>query len=174
MIAGLDCRAQLGASAPKHISDVEEFASEFLERLSAAAEREMHLRYELGRFLHGVRYGAPGNLPPDVLERIAQVLGWHPSALRRCARVTEIIAPEEFAHISKLRGSRGWRVTWSHVELLSEVRNRGARWAFAESVIRERLSVRALAARIRTDRSASGAGGSELDLFGSSAAASSA
>jgi hypothetical protein len=153
VIRGQSCCAEKGAPAPETISDVEEFASNFLDRLSATAEHEMHLRYELGHYLHGVRYMSPGTLPPDVIERIARVLGWHPSALRRCARVTEMISAEEFSRITSLRGCRGWRVTWSHVELLSEVRSRSARWALAQSVIQEKLSVRALAACIRAERS---------------------
>jgi len=140
------------APAYDRMDDAETFASHFVERLSDIAGREIRLRYELGRFLHAIRYREAGAFPSDALDRIARIVGTHPSGLRRCARVTEALDADEFEAIARLRGPRGWRVTWSHFELLAEVRSRPTRWRLAHVIIDQRLSVRALATSIRAQR----------------------
>ncbi|WP_394824100.1 hypothetical protein [Pendulispora albinea] len=118
---------------------------------------ELRGRYELGQFLHRVRYDAMEDIPFDAFEGLGRIFGMHPSALRRCARVTEVFTADEFEAVLALRDARGLVVTWSHFEMLALVRGREARLRLANQIVAERLSVRDLAARIRRNRKRSAA-----------------
>ncbi|WP_394832266.1 hypothetical protein LVJ94_37695 [Pendulispora rubella] len=121
----------------------------FLERLADIATQEMRTRYDLGRIVSRIRHDPTGAFPTDALRRLAHAFDTHPSALRRSARVSEMISVDELEAVLALRANGGHPITWSHLELLTEVRGRDARWTLVQSILGERLSVRDLAARIR-------------------------
>jgi AraC-like DNA-binding protein len=122
------------------------------ERLTAAAIDDVWARYDLGRIVHQIRYDPSGDLTARTLTNLARALGMHPSALRRYARVTERIAPCEFAELLQLRDRHGRPLSWSHFEKLAETPGADLRRRCANEVIAATLSVHQVAARLRALR----------------------
>jgi hypothetical protein len=120
-------------------------------RMAQARVEEMRARYHLGGLLREARRGKLDLQAAAVVASLHSVTRIHPSALRRHARVAETMGNDEFASLTSLRGSDGLPLTWSHLELLSEVRPAARRRELAELAVCEGLSVRRLAARIRRD-----------------------
>jgi len=122
------------------------------DRLTAIAVDAMRARYDLGVFVYRVRAADHDASSAEVLRRLAKSFEMHTTALRRCARVAEVMSPEEFETLLSHRGQDGMPATWSHVELLVEIADPEVRRQLGRAVTSEPLSVRALAARIRTRR----------------------
>lgn len=131
---------------------VSAITSHIIRRLADAAVQDMRARYDFGRVLEMVRRSGRGEMGAGMLRRIADVLQTHTSALRRYARVSETIPPQEFAWLTRLTNERGVPLTWSHVELLARVRSAERRKQLAAAVMERNLSVRALAALVRAAR----------------------
>jgi hypothetical protein len=116
----------------------------FVERVASAAVDDMQARYEFGVALAALRDATHASW----FEQVARMLDVDSSALRRIARTTEVIAPEEFAWLSQLRTRGGKALAWSQVELLARQHDRRRRRQLALAIAREDLSVRALAKRV--------------------------
>lgn len=127
-------------------------ANHIVQRLADAAVEDMRARYDFGRVLQTLRRSGRGASGAGALRRLADRLGVDPSALRRYAQVSETIPPREFASIMRLTNRRGSPLTWSHVELLARVRSPERRKLLATAIAEEDLSVRAFAARLRSQR----------------------
>jgi hypothetical protein len=124
-------------------------AAHLAERRAALAVAQMWWRYELGQVAHHVRYDTSGDFRPGILERLARAFDMKASTLRSYARVAEAIPEDEFAALMQHRDHFGAPLTWSHVEELVDAPDAVVRRLCAEAVVSERLSVRALAARVR-------------------------
>jgi hypothetical protein len=121
-----------------------------VRRIADARIQEMFAWYDLGCALHCARYAEVDDLNfASAVALLSEALEVHPSALRRYARVSEMIRPSELEFLSKLRGHDGLPLTWSHLDLLSEVRDKRERSARALETCAEGLTVRELASRIR-------------------------
>lgn len=116
-----------------------------VQRLAAAAVDDVHARYDLGKVLLTLRHESSQR---SALRVLAQRLGFDPSALRRYARVSSTILPDEFAWLTGLRMRRGMPLSWSHIELLARERDRTRRTELATAVVEGDLSVRALNLRL--------------------------
>jgi hypothetical protein len=127
-------------------------ASHILRRLTDAAVEDMRARYDFGRVLHGLRQRRRGSPGAGVVRLLADRLGVDATALRRYAQVSEVIGVGEFDWMMHLSTPRGAPLTWSHIELLSRVRNTEQRRQLAAATVREDLSVRALSERLRASR----------------------
>jgi hypothetical protein len=130
-----------------HVSGASELgaiAAQIRARLSDAAVADLHARYELGQVVHQLRYGeGPVSRSGDIA-LLAHCFDIHASALRRIARVAESVPPAEFAYVCSLRDPCGVPLTWSHIEVLSEIRNAQRRRDIARTTSATRLSVREL------------------------------
>ncbi len=121
-----------------------------IRRIADARVEEMLAWYDLGYALHCARHGPADDLNfRAAVTVLSEALDVHPSALRRCARISEAVQPREIEFLSGLRGQDGLPLTWSHVELLSEVRAKHERREHAIETCAKGLSVRELASRIR-------------------------
>jgi hypothetical protein len=125
--------------------------SHIIERMAAAAVADARARYDFGVVLHFLRYGDCATSPR--ISELAETLGVDTSALHRCARVSEVIAPDEFAWLAELRTERGMPLAWSHIERLARERSGKRRQVLAIEAVREALSVRALDARMKPSKS---------------------
>jgi CheY-like chemotaxis protein len=118
--------------------------------MADAGVADLRAQYAIGTFVHGLRYpGATEDHSPGEFADLAQRLGLHPSALRKRARVSETIQPEEFEGLVGLRTARGLPLTWSHMEKLALVRVRSHRGAIARQIVEQDLSVRESASLVR-------------------------
>jgi hypothetical protein len=133
-------------------SRVGAITSHIVRRLADAAVEDMRARYDLGRVLHTLRHQDRRASGTGVLRLLAHQLGVDPSALRRYAQVSDVIAARELDWLMHLRNARGEPLTWSHVEILARVRSPERRRVLAASITREGLSVRALSQRLRAER----------------------
>ncbi len=124
------------------------------DRLAAIAVDAMRARYDLGAFVHRMRATDHDASPAEVLRRLAKIFEMHTTALRRCARVAEVMSPQEFETLLSHRGHDGMPASWSHVELLVEIADAEVRRQLGRAITAEPLSVRALSARIRMRRKA--------------------
>jgi len=126
-------------------------ATRLLSGMADAGVADLQAQYAIGLFVHRLRYPAPGEThgPRDLVD-LATRLGMHPSALRRRARVCELIQPQEFAILASLRNSHGLPLTWSHLEQLAMVRGRSRREAVAMQIIEHELNIRQCASLVRT------------------------
>jgi hypothetical protein len=120
-------------------------------RVALAAREDIRARYEIGRLVHGLRYECTDNKAARALARLSSALNLKPGTLRRYARVTETISPDEF---EEYVDQDGMPLTWSHLEELAEVRSISVRRRCAEQATSEKLSVSALRKRIRLSTSA--------------------
>jgi DNA-binding response OmpR family regulator len=124
--------------------------SRLLAGMAEAAVAELRAQYEIGQFVHRLRYPGPGEIwRLQDLIALGQRLNLHPSALRRRARVSETMRPDEFEALASLRTPRGLPLTWSHFELLSKVRSRSRREAIARRAAVGDLGVRECAAMVQ-------------------------
>jgi hypothetical protein len=124
----------------------------FVSRLASAIVDDVRARYDFGHALHTVRYAPPAAYGPNAMRELASAVQIDASALRRNARVSETIAPDELHTLTGLRNGAGLPLTWSHLEVLSTVRSAGRRESLAVAAAAERLSVRALASLISGER----------------------
>jgi hypothetical protein len=123
--------------------------SHIFARIAAASVDDVQARYDLGTVLLRLRRDAAGERSRPAVRALAERLGVDPSALRRYARVAETIGAEELGWLVKLRSARGMPLSWSHLDLLSRVRDAPRRRVLAEAVVAEDLTVRALTIRLR-------------------------
>src|SRR5258708_5720713 len=105
----------------KSIARLPEQVTQAIERIAAASVEESRARYELGRVLHRFRY-PNGAVASGRMGDLAKALGVDASALHRCARVSEVIPPEEFDSIVRLRTDRGMPLAWSDIERIARER----------------------------------------------------
>ncbi|HEY3822676.1 MAG TPA: hypothetical protein VGL81_36175 [Polyangiaceae bacterium] len=118
-----------------------------LERMTRARSDELRARYELGRIVHFARYDETRG--SEAVRELATVTSLDISAVRRLARVTEIVGPKEFETWLAASLAHGYAFTWSHLEVLANIRVRAARAKLATEAIAARMSVRELRARLR-------------------------
>jgi hypothetical protein len=126
--------------------------SHIARRLADAAVEDMRARYDFGRVLMTLRSGNRNPAGAGVLRLLAHQLEVDPSALRRYAQVSEVIAAGEFDWLMGLSNRRGAPLTWSHIEILARVRSPEERRQLAAASARESLSVRGLSERLRAQR----------------------
>jgi hypothetical protein len=124
-------------------------ATQIADRIAQAAVEDLRARYELGRLVHDLRYDGTDHEILRDLSRLGVACGLAAATLRRYARVSETINPNEFGNLTRPRGPRGPSLTWSHIEELAEARSSEVRRRCAEAAISESLSVSALRARVR-------------------------
>jgi len=134
------------------VMPLEAMASRIVERLVKIALDDIRVRYELGQLVHTACQAKRRASGSTALERLSLTLDVHSTALRRHARVSAMFTQGDLEAVLSLRRPNGLPVTWSHLELFSEVTNRDARWRFVHLAVAEGLSVRALAAQIRDAR----------------------
>ena len=113
-------------------STVETTAMTFLDRLTAGRVEELVARYELGCRAHRIRYGSPGD---GSLQELAAAARMEISVVRRHARVSEVIPPDEFRLLLEARTTSGQPLTWTHLERFSLVRSRSRRLALEHEVL---------------------------------------
>jgi hypothetical protein len=99
--------------------------------------------------MHEIRCGDSDDLTAGTIPLLGRVLGLHRGRLGRYAKVTEMIASQEFSELLRLRNPRGLPLTWSHIELLAMIRGVALRHKYAEEVISKHVTIRELAARVR-------------------------
>jgi hypothetical protein len=126
--------------------------SHIVRRLADAAVEDMRARYDFGRVLLTLRSENRSVAGAGVLRLLANQLEIDPSALRRYAQVSEVIAAREFDWLMRLINKRGAPLTWSHIEILARVRSPEQRRQLATAIARESLSVRGLSERLREQR----------------------
>lgn len=131
---------------------VKAIARHAIARLADANVLDMSARYDLARALHEFRCGKGRLSVAQTMATVSSELGVHTSALRRWMRVAGTIPPREFGDYISYRTRSGTPLTWSHVELIAEVTPARARRAVARECVECDLSVRSLAARVRTGR----------------------
>jgi hypothetical protein len=122
-----------------------QLAEPFLERVASAAVDDLRARYDFGITLAALREATRGS---QLIDAVARTLEVDPSALRRIAHTTEVISADEFEWLTTIRTSGGKALVWSQIELLAREGNARRRRQLALAVVREDLSVRALAKRI--------------------------
>jgi len=127
---------------------IEEIVRHVAARLGEVAVAEMRIRYELGVVVHSVRADSARRYSRGTLAQLARMVNVDVSRLRRCARVTEVIRASEFDELLNLRDASGRTLTWSHLELLAQVRNGPLRRGLALATVRDTLSVRTLGDRV--------------------------
>ncbi len=120
-----------------------------IERLAEAAEKDLVLRYEIGKFAHDLRYDILDDMGSQSFIDVARALNIAPDTLRGYARLAEMMGAREFGEYLALRNRFGMPMTWSHVEELAKCRSALLRRRCAEEVASENLSVRELAKRWR-------------------------
>jgi hypothetical protein len=130
-------------------SRVDAIARHIVGRLAAAAEADLRGRYDVGCVAHAIRYEDDG---ATALQQLGDRLALDESALRRYARVSETLSASEFEWVVSLRTRQGLPLTWSHIELLQQVRSSPRRRDLANAAARDGCSVRELAARVRAYR----------------------
>lgn len=136
------------ASSPMAAECIEGIVRHLAARLGEVAVAEMRIRYELGLAVHSVRADSGRRYSRGTLAQLARMVNVDLSRLRRCARVTEVIRTSEFDDLLNLRVASGWTLTWSHLELLAQVRNGPLRRNLALATVRDTLSVRMLGSRV--------------------------
>ena len=136
------------SSARPHLpleSRVTAITGHIVQRLATAAVDDVLARYDLGKVLVSLRHDSPER---SALRVLAEHMGFDPSALRRYARVSSTIQPDEFEWLTGLRMRRGMPLSWSHIELLAREHDRNRRMELAAAVVTDDLSVRALNLRL--------------------------
>jgi hypothetical protein len=134
----------------EHVVDAVELARRTARRIAEASVIDMGARYELGCALDDARKRFGRADVSAMLALVSTELGVHVSALRRWMRVSCTIPAPEFAQYLSLRTARGATLTWSHLELLAEVTPARARRCVAMQCAETNMSVRALAALVRS------------------------
>jgi len=114
-------------------------------RFTEVALTELCARYDLGRLMHLLRYGEGWREHTSLL---AECFGLHSSVLRRVARVSEAIDAQDFRLICSLRDPRGSPLSWSHLEVLADIRSPSRRRHVAEAACSGQLTVRQLRASV--------------------------
>ena len=137
----------------EQILEFESVCNRTLQRIAEAILSEIEARYEIGKFVHALRYANARAAGAAPLLMLSERLHLDSSVLRRYARVTEVIRPSELRSFTSLRTPRGLPMTWSHLECLSTVRHLGRRTELTIIAATDELSVRELALRIRADNS---------------------
>jgi hypothetical protein len=137
---------------------VRAIALHVVQRLAEVGVEDVQSRYNLGCVAHQIRYDSSGQFARCALAEFADAVHLSVGVLRRYARVSEVIGAHELAEFLTWRTRCGLPLTWSHLELLSEVRGKMARRRWAEEAIREGLSVRELGRRSRCSRRLHGRG----------------
>lgn len=125
--------------------NLRQLAEPFVERVASAVAEDMRARYDFGAVLAALRDATHAAW---FIDEVAHMLDIDPSALRRMAHTTEVIAPEEFEWLAQLRTRGGKALAWSQVELLARQHDPKRRKKLAQAIAREDLSVRALAKRV--------------------------
>jgi hypothetical protein len=120
-----------------------------LQRLAMAHVSIVRARYDLGQLVHALRYSDARAFGTNAVDTLASWLGIDSSALRRWARVTEVIPPDELDGICCARTPRGMPLTWTHLEKLALERSTTRRREQAQLAIREDWSVATLASSVR-------------------------
>ena len=138
-------------SAPSSSGDqaILQVAGQIVGRIAAAAAEDMRARYELGQVVLRLRQKRSRAAALTVLDSTARTLNLGPSTLRRYARVAATIHQSEFDFYLALSSPDGWKLTWSHLEELAEVRGADWRRHCASLATTECLSVGGLRARLR-------------------------
>ncbi|WP_394851005.1 hypothetical protein [Pendulispora rubella] len=131
---------------------LEEMAAHLVDRFAKVAIDNIRVRYELGQLVANARYDRRSAKGVTPLDRLSNAMDVHSTALRRCARVCTIFTRDELEDMLRLRRPNGLPVTWSHLELVSEITSRHTRWHLVQRAVNEGLSVRSLAALIRDTR----------------------
>ncbi|WP_394824923.1 hypothetical protein [Pendulispora albinea] len=131
---------------------LEAMAAHLVDRFAKVAIDNIRARYELGQLVANTRYDRGCAKGTTGLDRLSNALDVHSTALRRCARVCTTFTRDELEAMLSLRRPNGLPVTWSHLELVSEVTSRHTRWILVQRAVAEGLSVRELAALIRDTR----------------------
>lgn len=129
----------------------ESAATRLLSGMAVAAIAELRAQYDIGQHVHRLRYPSPGEVVgSQALADLGRRLNLHPSALRRRARVSERIRPDEFEVLIGLRSARGLPLTWSHLELLALVRGRTQRESLARKIVAGDIGIRQCSALVHT------------------------
>ena len=115
-------------------------------RLAGVQRDEIHARYDLGRLVHAVRYSE--QFGAGAQAALSQLMNLDESVLRRHARVAETIRGEEFTTLLQLRMPSGASLSWSHLEVLAQVRAPTTRLSLAVETAARALSVRVLRSRV--------------------------
>lgn len=108
-------------------------------------------RHALGKLIHELRYASSAGSPADHLSSLAKEINLKAATLRRFARVAETISAEELETYLALSGPNNFRLTWSHIEELTEERRKDVRRTHGETAATGCLSVAALRARIHAE-----------------------
>lgn len=122
---------------------------EKLKRLLASSEKQdVRTRYEIGRVVAQVR-GERAKYGSDAVGKLERALGLDENTLRRYERIANTWTPTQVSTLLKRTNPYGRPLSWSHLDVLAEVVDEKKRESLLKQALREGLSVRELAKRVR-------------------------
>ncbi|HZH18368.1 MAG TPA: hypothetical protein VE057_28710 [Archangium sp.] len=125
--------------------------SEYLKlkkMLASAEKQDAQVRYEIGRVVAKVR-GAGPRYGSNAVGQLERALGLDENTLRRYERIANTWTSARFSELMKRTNLYGRPLSWSHLDVLAEVADAKKREVLLDEALREGLSVRALASRVR-------------------------
>jgi hypothetical protein len=115
-----------------------QLAESIWARLADIRRAEALGRFAIGDEVHAVRYGQGAAVCS--VRQLSERTGLDESGLRRLGRTSEGIRPEHRNAILSLTDSRGFPLSWSHLEELARVRNSERQIGVARKALAERFS----------------------------------
>jgi hypothetical protein len=136
--------------APRLDARLAALTAHSVQRRAEAAVADLRARYDYGHVLHTARYASKNIYGHKVVDALAATLGTDASALRRQARVSETISPEEFDELVCVRLAGGLPLSWSHLEALARLRCKHRRKEIVQAIAGTTTSVKGLRALVKT------------------------
>ncbi len=125
--------------------------SEYLKlkkMLASSEKQDTQGRYEIGRVVAKV-LGAGPRYGSNAVGQLERALGLDENTLRRYGRIASTWTPARFSALLKRTNPYGRPLSWSHLDVLAEVADAKRREVLLDEALREGLSVRQLASRVR-------------------------
>jgi hypothetical protein len=122
---------------------------EKLRKMLANSERqEVHVRHTIGLVVARVR-GARAKYGSDAVGQLERALGLDENTLRRYERIATTWTAPQISTVLKRTNPYGRPLSWSHLDVLAEVTDAKKREDLLDQALRDGLSVRELAGRVR-------------------------
>ncbi|SEN18295.1 hypothetical protein SAMN05444354_1335 [Stigmatella aurantiaca] len=118
------------------------------KKLAGSEKQDAQVRYEIGRVVAKVR-GASPRYGSNAVGQLERALGLDENTLRRYELIASTWTPAQFAALLKRTNLYGRSLSWSHLDVVAAVADARKREGLLDEALREGLSVRELASRVR-------------------------
>ena len=118
------------------------------KKLAGSEKQDAQVRYEVGRVVAKVR-GLRARYGSNAVGQLERALGLDENTLRRYERIASTWTPARFSALMTRTTPYGRPLSWSHLDVLAEVADAKRREVLLDEALREGLSVRQLASRVR-------------------------